>query len=286
MNWLAVKSHKKAAGLLHLTLSAALMPSYGSNDGYGRQQFGERPATHLTVVGQEHSSGKNMASLLGGGDALQRSGTASPEHVWGEPKRSGSGSWGRDSGERRGSSAGALLTEAELGAAFPVNPVPAPKGAGRTQLLAALEAANAAIRQQNEHVLQLTCELRAAGTNDAAARTLQSRVDELEAEQLELVGAMDSLAREKAALQAELRGLRDEIRTRDVQLAAQELVGSAKAGGGRSSGGSGGGGSRSSFSGGRSSSDGSLGRPGPGMLERTLSRPFGRSRSDGKEVSL
>ena len=90
----------------------------------------------------------------------------------------------------------------------------------------------------------------------------------------------------KAALQAELRGLRDEIRTRDVQLAAQELVGSAKAGGGRSSGGSGGGGSRSSFSGGRSSSDGSLGRPGPGMLERTLSRPFGRSRSDGKEVSL
>ena len=111
-------------------------------------------------------------------------------------------------------------------------------------------------------------------------------LDDLEAEQLELVGAMDSLAREKAALQAELRGLRDEIRTRDVQLAAQELVGSAKAGGGRSSGGSGGGGSRSSFSGGRSSSDGSLGRPGPGMLERTLSRPFGRSRSDGKEVSL
>ena len=115
MNWLAVKSHKKAAGLLHLTLSAALMPSYGSNDGYGRQQFGERPATHLTLVGQEHSSGKNMASLLGGGDALQRSGTASPEHVWGEPKRSGSGSWGRDSGERRGSSAGAFLSEAELG---------------------------------------------------------------------------------------------------------------------------------------------------------------------------
>ena len=175
------------------------MPSYGSNDGYGRQQFGERPATHLTVVGQEHSSGKNMASLLGGGDALQRSGTASPEHVWGEPKRSGSGSWGRDSGERRGSSAGAFLSEAELGAAFHVNPVPAPKGAGRTQLLAALEAANAAIRQQNEHVLQLTCELRAAGTNDAAARTLQTRVGELEAEQLELVGAMDSLAREKAA---------------------------------------------------------------------------------------
>ena len=45
-----------------------------------------------------------------------------------------------------------------------------------------VEAANAAIRQQNEHVLQLTCELRAAGTNDAAARTLQTRVDELEAE--------------------------------------------------------------------------------------------------------
>ena len=83
-----------------------------------------------------------------------------------------------------------------------------------------------------------------------------------------------------------LRVVRDEIRTRDVLLAAQELVGSAKAGGGRSSGGSGGGGSRSSFSGGRSSSDGRLGRPGPGMLERTLSRPFGRSRADGKEVSL
>ena len=101
----------------------------------------------------------------------------------------------------------------------------------------------------------------------------------IEPEALEVVAAL-------ATLQAELRGLRDEIRTRDVQLAAQELVGSAKAGGGRSSGGSGGGGSRSSFSGGRSSSDGSLGRPGPGMLERTLSRPFGRSRSDGKEVSL
>ena len=111
-------------------------------------------------------------------------------------------------------------------------------------------------------MLQLTCELRAAGTNDAAARTLQTRVDELEAEQLELVGAMDSLAREKAALQAELRGLRDEIRTRDVQLAAQELVGSAKAGGGRSSGGSGGGGSRSSLAAAAAAATAASGGPG------------------------
>eukprot|EP00966_Prymnesium_polylepis_P013727 316654-Prymnesium_polylepis.1 len=40
------------------------MPSYGSNDGYGRQQFGDRPSTRLTDVGRKQNDSSAMASLL------------------------------------------------------------------------------------------------------------------------------------------------------------------------------------------------------------------------------
>ena len=40
------------------------MPSYGSNDGYGRQKLGARPSTRLTDIGQKQADSSRMAALL------------------------------------------------------------------------------------------------------------------------------------------------------------------------------------------------------------------------------
>lgn len=40
------------------------MPSYGSNDGFGRQQFGNRPSTRLTDIGRRQANSSAMAALL------------------------------------------------------------------------------------------------------------------------------------------------------------------------------------------------------------------------------
>ena len=40
------------------------MPSYGSNDGYGRQKLGARPSTRLTDIGQKQHDSSRMAALL------------------------------------------------------------------------------------------------------------------------------------------------------------------------------------------------------------------------------
>ena len=48
------------------------MPSYGSNDGYGRQQFGARPSTRLTDIGRRQMQSSAMASLLAEEDIDRR----------------------------------------------------------------------------------------------------------------------------------------------------------------------------------------------------------------------
>ena len=40
------------------------MPTYGSNDGYGRQKLGDRPSTRLTEIGRQQHCSSAMASLL------------------------------------------------------------------------------------------------------------------------------------------------------------------------------------------------------------------------------
>lgn len=42
------------------------MPSYGSNDGYGRQAFGSRPSIAFSSIGRAQASGDGMAGLLYG----------------------------------------------------------------------------------------------------------------------------------------------------------------------------------------------------------------------------
>ena len=40
------------------------MPSYGSNDGYGRQQLGARPSTRQSAIGRAQANSSQMAALL------------------------------------------------------------------------------------------------------------------------------------------------------------------------------------------------------------------------------
>jgi hypothetical protein len=52
------------------------MPSYGSNDGYGRQKLGDRPSTKLTEIGRAQADSSQMAKLLAEAD-IERE----PEHA-------------------------------------------------------------------------------------------------------------------------------------------------------------------------------------------------------------
>ena len=45
-------------------LSVLTMPSYGSNDGYGRQKLKDRPSTRLTDIGARQMDSSAMANLL------------------------------------------------------------------------------------------------------------------------------------------------------------------------------------------------------------------------------
>ena len=44
------------------------MPSYGSNDGYGRQKLSDRPSTRLTAIGRAQADSSQMAKLLAEAD--------------------------------------------------------------------------------------------------------------------------------------------------------------------------------------------------------------------------
>lgn len=49
------------------------MPSYGSNDGYGRQKLGDRPSTKLTEIGRAQADSSQMAGLLAEADIVRDS---------------------------------------------------------------------------------------------------------------------------------------------------------------------------------------------------------------------
>ena len=48
------------------------MPSYGSNDGYGRQQFSSRPSTRQTDIGRRQMQSSVMASILAEEDIVRK----------------------------------------------------------------------------------------------------------------------------------------------------------------------------------------------------------------------
>ena len=57
---------------------ASDMPSYGSNDGYGRQKLQDRPTIRLTSVGRAQNDSSQMAALLAEAD-IDRGDACSPE---------------------------------------------------------------------------------------------------------------------------------------------------------------------------------------------------------------
>ena len=58
-----------AAGTADLSTN---MPSYGSNDGYGRQQFSSRPSTRQTDIGRRQMQSSVMASILAEEDIVRK----------------------------------------------------------------------------------------------------------------------------------------------------------------------------------------------------------------------
>lgn len=170
---------------------------YGSNDGYGRQQLRDRPSTSLTslTIGRKNTAGSHMKSLL----------SQYPDEV--------ASVWGSSRHEAN-PLASSFLTDASSGqmrieaVCFDAplepgtgrvrhTPVQVPQGASRQALLSALEQANATIRQLN-HEAQPH---QASGV----ARQVLERCEQLEAEQRELVRAVDALGRENASLRQQLR---------------------------------------------------------------------------------
>ena len=196
------------------------MPSYGSNDGYGRQQLPTRPSTALTAIGRRHSCGRNMQSLLS-----WESEAPAPPMVWGSSQQqsdvmsssfqstgsfegSFSASFGRSGGFPELTPAGWKPPALDSGTGrVRHTPVQVPQGASRQALLSALEQANATIRQLNVDI-QLAGGAPQAG---GVARDVLERIEQLEAEQVELVKAVDDLGRQNASLRQQLRQQAGEV---------------------------------------------------------------------------
>lgn len=161
---------------------------YGSNDGYGRQQLRDRPSTNLTAIGAQHSSGAHMQSLLTW-EEVQGSNSANTAAggggmVWGSSPQ--------DTVFGGSSGFGAMEPPKERARAATV---PAPPGASRQALLSALEQANATIRQLSQD--------HNGGFGSGSDPALLQKCENLEAEQRELVRAVDALQRENGALRRE-----------------------------------------------------------------------------------
>tara|TARA_B110001452_G_scaffold108564_1_gene90069 strand:- start:1665 stop:2384 length:720 start_codon:yes stop_codon:yes gene_type:complete len=174
---------------------------YGSNDGYGRQQLRDRPSTNLTAIGAQHTSGAHMQSLL----------------TWGEEGKSSSGSVGGGGGAMWGSSPQDTVFGGSTGFGAMEPPmerahaatVPAPPGASRQALLSALEQANATIRQLSQE--------QRGGFGSGSDLTLLDKCENLEAEQRELVRAVDTLQRENGALRRERDRQAAELRAQTAE---------------------------------------------------------------------